>query len=380
MKTMRTRDGKTRTRARAVCAAVLAAALLLGCAGEESGQGSRARQVPVSVQDVKPRTLRVTIRGIGTLRAREVVEVRPEISARVTEITFVEGDAVSPGDVLFRLDDRKLRRQEQAWQARLNAAEVRRDNAERRLARFEPLAETKAVSGDERDQVETELEAARAQVRELEADLERIRENLQDATIRAAFQGKMSERHVDVGDFVDVGEHLATLYGIAPLEVAFTVSERFMGLVREGQEVDLQVDAYPDDTFSGHVHYVSPAVAESTRDLTVKARIESTNGKLKPGAFASTVVTVETRADRPVVPERSLVATRTGYIVYVVEDGTARRRAVEIGVREPGIVEILDGVTIGERVVSKGHMNLSDGAPVALEADGGEGQGGGATS
>jgi membrane fusion protein (multidrug efflux system) len=353
---------------------------MLGCAEEESAQRSQERGVPVSVQDVEPRTLRVTVRGIGSLRAREVVEVRPEIGARVTEVTFVEGDAVAEGDVLFRLDDRKLRKQEQAWEARLKAAQVRADNAERRLARFEPLAETKAVSGDERDQVETELEAARAQVRELEADLERIRENLEDATIRAAFTGRMSEHHVDVGDFVDVGEHLATLYGTGPLEVAFTVSERFMGRVREGQEVAVQVDAYPDETFAGEVHYVSPALAESTRNLTVKARIENTDGRLKPGAFASAIVTVETHADRPVVPERALVATRTGYIVYVVEDGTAHRRDVEIGVREPGIVEILDGVTVGQRVVSKGHMNLSDGVPVSLEAEGGEGRGGGVAS
>jgi membrane fusion protein (multidrug efflux system) len=257
---------------------------------------------------------------------------------------------------------------------------VRADNAERRLARFQPLAETKAVSGDERDQVETELEAARAQVRELEADLERIRENLEDATITAAFAGAISEHHVDVGDFVDVGEHLATLYGIDPLEVAFTVSERFMGRIREGQQVTIRVDAFPDEPFTGEVHYVSPALAESTRDLLVKARIENAEGMLKPGAFASAVVTVETRADRPVVPERSLVATRTGYIVYVVEEGTARRREVKIGVREPGIVEVLEGVEVGERVVSKGHMNLSDGVPVMLEDRGGKAQPTGAAS
>jgi membrane fusion protein (multidrug efflux system) len=340
---------------------------LWGC-GEEQAEGRGGpRQVPVSVTEVASRTLHETVRGIGTLRARDVVELRPEISARVVEIAFTEGQRVSRGEVLFRLDDSKLEKQERAWQARLAAAEVRRENAQRRLERFDPLAETNAVSGDERDQVETAFEEAQAAAREIEAELERVRENLDDTTIEAAFEGVISESLVDVGDFVATGDDLATLYAIDPLEVAFTVPGRYVGRVREGQQVSVEVDAYPEQEFRGKVHYVSPALAEATRDYLVKARVGNPEAKLKPGAFAAAVVTVETHADRPVVPEQALVATRTGYIVYVVEEGKARRRDVRIGVREPGVAEIVEGVSVGERVVAAGHMNLSDGSPVAIE-------------
>jgi membrane fusion protein (multidrug efflux system) len=343
------------------------AVLLSGCDEEQAEERGGPRQVPVSVTEVAARTLHETVRGIGTLRARDVVELRPEISARVVEITFTEGQRVSRGEVLFRLDDSKLEKQEQAWQARLAAAEVRRENAQRRLERFDPLAETKAVSGDERDQVETAFEEARAAVREIEAELERVRENLDDTTIEAPFDGIISESLVDAGDFVTTGDDLATLYDIDPLEAAFTVPGRYVGRVREGQQVSVGVDAFPDEEFRGEVHYVSPALAEATRDYLVKALVGNPEARLKPGAFAAAVVTVETHADRPVVPEQALVATRTGYIVYVVEEGKARRRDVRIGVREPGVVEVVEGVSVGDRVVAAGHMNLSDGTPVAIE-------------
>jgi membrane fusion protein (multidrug efflux system) len=368
---MSTRQAPKWRKASLAATAASLLALLVACGEEQAGERGGPREVPVSVEQVEPRTLYETVRGIGTLRAEEVVEVRPEFSARVVKINFVEGQRVSAGEVLFRLDDSKLEKEEQAWEARLAAAKVRRDNAKRRFERFDPLAETRAVSGDERDQVKTAFEEAQASVREIAADLERVRERLDDTTIEAPFDGSISESTVDVGDFVEIGEHLATLYDIDPLEVAFTVPGRYVGRVHEGQKVTVHVDAFPDEEFRGSVHFVSPSLAEATRAYLVKALVTNADGKLKPGAFASAVVTVATHADRPVVPEQALVATRTGYIVYVVEDGTARRRDVRIGLREPGIVEIEDGVAVGESVVSAGQMNVSDGAPVAVDEGGG---------
>ena len=148
------------------------------------------------------------------------------------------------------------------------------------------------------------------------------------------------------------------------MEIAFTLPERFMGRVRSRQELAVRVSAYPDRRFEGEVYFVSPQVDESTRDFLVKATVKNAEGLLKPGAFGTAVVTLDVRERRLVIPEEALVATRTGYLVFVVEDQTARRRDVQIGLRQAGVVEIREGLEPGERVVRTGHMNLSDGTRV----------------
>jgi membrane fusion protein (multidrug efflux system) len=157
---------------------------------------------------------------------------------------------------------------------------------------------------------------------------------------------------------------LATLYRIQPVEVVFALPERLLGRVRKGQPVRVRVDAYPDRIFDAEVTYVSPGVRESTRDFTAKARIDNPDGLLRPGSFATSEVVVQVREQQPVIPEEALVAVRRGYIVFVVEDGIARRREVLIGLREPGRVEILEGVEPGEIVVTNGQMRVNDGSPV----------------
>jgi membrane fusion protein (multidrug efflux system) len=134
----------------------------------------------------------------------------------------------------------------------------------------------------------------------------------------------------------------------------------------------VRVDAYPDRTFETQVTYVSPGVRETTRDFTAKARIDNPDGLLRPGSFATSEVVVQVRQQQPVIPEEALVAVRRGYIVFVVENGTARRRDVQIGLREPGRVEILEGLEPGEVVVTNGQMRVTDGTRVRGVGDPGE--------
>lgn len=346
--------------------------LAIGCGEDgEQGGGRRDRAPAVSVEQVVAQDLERTVRGIGTIEAAEVVEIRPEIDARVTRIAFREGESLAAGSLLFALDDRKLRAEEAAWEAQKAEANVRLNNASRRLARYEPLAATNAVSADQKDEVQTQLEAARADLQRIEAELQRVRERLADTRILAPFDGVTGESMVDPGDFVSVSDHLVTLYRIDPIEAAFRLPSRHNGEIEVGQRVTVETDAKAGRRFEGEVVFVSPAVEASTRDFLVKARIENEDLALKPGAFATALVTVETRPERPVIPERALVATRTGYIVFVVEGDVAHRRDVSIGLRIPGLVEVTEGVEVGEKVIEAGHMNVAEGATVRVVEPGG---------
>jgi len=184
----------------------------------------------------------------------------------------------------------------------------------------------------------------------------------------------MSERHIDVGDYVQAGDHVATLHRTSQMEIVFSVPERFMGRVKRDQPVAVTVAAFPEREFAGQVCFVSPQIDETTRDFLVKATVGGPDGLLKPGAFGTAVVTIDVREQVPVVPEGALVATRTGYIAFIVNGQTARRREVQVGLREAGRVEIRSGLQPGEPVVIEGQMNVSDGTLVRLvEADNGAG-------
>ncbi len=333
---------------------------------EEEETAREARTYPVEVAEVQGVTLAEMVRSVGTLRAAESVVVRPEIAGRVRAIHFREGSQVEEGDLLFELDDERLLRQLAVREAGLRAVGVRLANAERELARARQLHGDGVIPEDQLDRAQTEYDAAVAEQERLEAEISLTERELEDTRILAPFDGWISERRVDRGAYLRVGDELATVYRTDPMEVGFSVPERHLGRVRREQSVELMVAAYPEQSFEGIVHFISPSVDEATRTFRVRARVPNPEGDLKPGSFGTVVLTVGVREDRPMVSAESLVATRTGYIVYVVEDGRAHRREVRTGMRRDGMAEILEGAEIGEMVVRTGHIRLSGGEQVSI--------------
>jgi membrane fusion protein (multidrug efflux system) len=337
---------------------------LAGC-GESSDEPNRA-PVPVRLAKVQPKTFRRTLEGIGTIEAVQRVEIRPDADGFVEEIRFRRGQQVQAGDVLFVLDAEELRQQLASRQAQRQAVSARLARAQRSYRRYRDMYQEGASATEELDRVRSEYQALQAQKREVEAGIELLRRRLADKRVVAPVAGRITDHRVDEGDYVGRGDLLATLYSLSAMEVRFTVGQQALGRVRTGQTVRLSVDAWPERTLTGRVTYVAPAVRAGTRQLPVVATVDHPEGLLKPGAFASAELTIETRRDVPTVPEEALIATRQGYEVFVVEGETARRREVTVGLRKPGWAEITEGLQVGQRVVRTGHMRLRDGRSVRV--------------
>ncbi len=345
-----------------------------GCSEDVEKKSTETASVVVDVVAAKRQTMQEVLTRVGSIRAAEIVEVSPEIAGIVSQVHFHEGDKVENDQLLFSLDDRKLKKQLASQEALLKEARSRAEFAELMYERFDQLLKENAVAAAERDRRKTELETARAQIDRLEAEKAVIEERLSDTKIHSPMKGVVSESMVDPGDFVKSGEMLTVLYSLV-LEARFSVPESYAPRVSEGQEVDIRVGSYPDAAFSGAVSFISPGVDEQTRTFLTKAVIENPQGRLKSGMFAVVDVILQTGKDNPVVPSEALAATQTGYIVYVVQDSVARRRSVQIGLRRPGEVEILSGLKEGETVAISGQMRLTDGTKVAVgEKTGEEGQ------
>ncbi len=290
------------------------------------------------------------ILATGQIEAVQSIELRPEVDGRLERILVREGAEVVKGTALFKVDDAELK----AQVARL---EAERDLAEQALRRTRELLAQNASSEADLEQAEANARSARAQL-----ELQQLR--LERTVVRAPFAGLIGERFVSVGDYVTSSTPLVTLQTVDPQRAVFPVPERYAQRLEVGQEVSFRVAALPDTEFMGEVDFVDPVVELPARTITVKAEVPNPNRALKGGMFIEARLATDTRADAVVIPEDAILPLQGATFVWVVSEGKATRRQVELGVRMPGHVEIKSGVAAGEQVVVGGLERLSEGVPV----------------
>jgi len=356
----------------ATLAVALAGGILLsGCGGDGAGtSGDGASGTPVEAAVAARDTLALDVRAVGSLEADAQVQIRPEIDGHVTSIDFREGAEVERGEILLRMDQNKLRAQVQAARAALERVRAEAENLETRLRRNDSLLADGAISQQAYDDVKTNYNTARARLQESEANLELARQRLEDATIRAPFSGRAGARQFDLGDYVSVGDDLFTLVDDDPMEIRFSVPERYLGQLQVGSPVSLTVRSMPDRTSRGKVDFVSPYVDPQNRTVELKARIPNPGSELRAGQFADVRLQLQSRP-ATVIPEAAVIPRQDGNVVFRVEGGQARPAPVEIGTRRRGFVEVLSGVEAGDTVVVAGQQRLQPGASVALTMEGG---------
>lgn len=210
------------------------------------------------------------------------------------------------------------------------------------------------------------LRVAEAEVARREATLGISRKRLADTTVRAPIAGFVARRHVSAGEYVKENTVVFTVVALDPLKYTGSVPERFAPELRVGQRLDLSVEAYPGQTFTGQVTRLSPAVEVQTRSLALEGRVSNTSGKLRPGFFAKGIAFTRKDAGVAFVPAEALVYFVGISKVFVVGDGKVEERQVKAGTRQGGSVEVLDGVKPGETVAVSNLSQLFNGAPVTV--------------
>jgi len=207
------------------------------------------------------------------------------------------------------------------------------------------------------DQYEAALVSARADVAAAQA-------RKGDRMIRAPFAGVAGLRQVSPGAYVGKGDDLVRLDALGTLKLEVPVPETYLPLVRIGLPITLTIDALPGQTFSGTVHAIDPVVDPASRNVRVRARIANPKGQLKPGMFARATANLGGKTSAILLPEQVIVPRPDGNYVFLAVDGKAELRKVTLGKREPGRVEIVSGVAIGDTVVLDGQIKLRPGVPV----------------
>ncbi len=342
---------------RSISLSFITAAALAACSSAESNNGGgpgagggQPMGVPVEVAVAHRDTVVDAIVATGQIEAVQSIELRPDVGGRLVEIFMREGSEVARGTPLFKIDDAELR-------AQVTRLEAERDLALQALERTRELMEQNASS-------EADLESAEANARSTQAQLDLQQLRLDRTVVRAPFSGSVGARFVSLGDYVTSSTRLVTLQTVDPQRAVFQIPERYAQRLQLRQEVTFRVAALPDVEFTGVVDFVDPVVALPARTIAVKAEVPNPSRDLKTGMFIEVRLVTDVRPNAVVVPEDAILPLSGADLVWVVSEGTASRRQVELGVRIPGFVEIISGVDAEEQVVVGGLERLSEGVPV----------------
>jgi membrane fusion protein (multidrug efflux system) len=315
------------------------------------GPGGGMPPAQVETVTVHWQALPDSFETVGTLRASQAVSLRPEVAGQVTAIGFPDGAPVGAGQVLFRLDDALVR-------ADLNEALANLENSRRAYARAVELAGKQLIARSDLDKAQATLAVDQARAAS-------ARTRVDKAVIRAPFGGVAGLRKVNVGDYVEAGQDLVDLVRLDPLELDLRAPEVVLSTLQVGQQVEFGVDSVPGDTFRAELVAIAPTVDAGGRSVSLRARLDNPDHRLRPGMSARVRIVLATNARALVVPEQAIVPMGEQKNVYVVVDGKAKLVPVTLGARQPGSVQVTAGLEDGAQVIVSGLQKIGDGAPVA---------------
>lgn len=404
---------------------ILLVTVLAGCgrdnanasAPAESATKKAERAFDVRTSPVETRRVTYQIQAVGTLIEENRFEIPARVEGVAENVSFSEGDAVTTGQELCRIDyDRNLMEVKQAesnvsekeaalQRALASVADVERETstalstarvtlelAQNEYKRRIASGANSFTSPEERDQFEakfrqaqtgyrdavnaagTQVALAVAQSRESQAALETARaelalvqDNFERSIIKAPIAGVIQQRSVVEGQFLNQGDEVALMVQSDPLRLRFTVPESRAARLSKDMDLSFTVPAYPDRTFHGNVYDIGAFANQDTREVICWARVANNDARLKPGFFTHVDLLVDSREQAVVVPLASVLPTEYGMTAYVVQDGVAERRTVKTGLQVTGdAIEVLEGLAPGEQLVVQGMTALQDGSPIKV--------------
>lgn len=309
------------------------------------------QQIPVNAFVVKPVDLENEVNTVGTIQSNEVADIKSEVQRRITGIYFKEGSFVPKGKVLFRLDDSDL-------QAQLRKLELDEVLNSKQAEREKQLLDKGLLTADEFD-------VRQANIDKIRADMELVEINIDKTYIRAPFSGITGFRNVSLGSIVNSTIVLTTLQDISRIKIDFSIPEKYISMFSPGQKIVFRVEGYDED-FTGTVVSFDPQINENTRSIILRATAANKGNKLLPGSFVKVKLQMENIANAILIPSEALVPQLRTNTVFLLQNGVAVSKEVEIGMRTEKDVQITSGISTGDTVITTNILRLKQDSKVKL--------------
>lgn len=344
----------------------LLAALLLTACGEKPPEKKGAPPALITTTQARAITLEVSERTLGTLEAVMDPKVAAEVAGRVVAIGARSGQAVKKGQMLARIDPADVHQQASADSAEVARLEALLTQQERVVARQAELVSKNFISRNALDDATAQRDALKNQLAAARSKGAISRNAVDKTQVAAPFDGNIEVQIASVGDYVKVGDPLFRMVSNARLRANLPYPESVAAKLKPGMPVRLLSPLSPGEPISGEIDDIRPTTLEGSRAVEVIARI-SNPGSLKGGGSVDARVITGSKEGAVVVPEQSVVLRPAGKVVYVIAEGKAQQRVVEVGSKQEGVIEILKGLQAGETVALDGAGFLTNGAAVAVK-------------
>lgn len=309
--------------------------------------GTQPVQVQIHIAEKKP--FATTIQASGTIQALDFVELKPEVSGRITQLHLAEGAVVTEGTLLVKLNDEDLQAQLKKFTSQLSLAEKTRD-------RLKNLLASNGVN-------QQEVDVADNNVLGLKADIELVQAQIRKTEIRAPFTGLVGLRQVSSGAYVTPQQTVATIQSSGSPKVDFVVPEGSIQLDR-GAAVD--VVTVNGKHFEAHVFAVEPSIDEATRNMKVRAVFNTNAPELQPGSFVTVLIESRRNEEAILIPTQCIIPDSRTKKVAVIHNNKVRFQVIETGARTDSSAEVLSGLNAGDTIARTGLLFLKPDAPVII--------------
>ena len=338
--------------------------------GGAPGAGpKRALEFPVEVRPVESRKVEYTVTAVGSLEAFEQVAVTSRVAGAIERVSFAEGQIVGTNQPLVEIEPERYRLAVSAAEATLQRRVAEKAEAEAGFARRQSANEKNPglVRAEEVETWRTRVQTAAAEVAQAQAALAQAKLNLRDAFVRAPVSGIIQTRTVQTGQYLQAGTVIATLVRRDPLLLRFQVPEQDAAPMRSGMNVRFTVAEDPAE-HTAKVTHVAASASTTSRMVDITAYVQNSNApNLRPGAFTRVTVPIGATREAPVIPQTAIRPSEKGFLAYVVNEGVAQQRILQLGMRTAdGQVEVKGGLAAGETLVIRGAEALRDGAKVKV--------------
>lgn len=330
-----------------------------------SGEAGGPPPESVAIAEVVQKDWQPVLRAVGSISPVQGAMLSAELPGIVAEIAFVNGADVKRGDLIARLASGQEG-------AQLRAAEAEAELAKSDVERARDLRKRNVTS-------QAELDTAEAKYKQLIAAVDNMKGRMEKLTIRAPFDGKAGIRLVNVGQTVNAGQPIVALQAIDPVYADFTLPQQRLSELREGLDVVVRTDAYPDRQFEGKLTALNSMIDPVTRNVTLQATLANPEQLLKPGMFAKVEVLLPQKNPTLVIPATAVSYAPFGDSVYVIENKpdpktkkettTVRQQFIRIGETRGDFVGVTTGLKPGEKIVSAGVFKLRNGMAVQIKED-----------
>ena len=300
---------------------------------------------------VKAEAFQKDFSASGTLRPNEEVEIHPEVSGRITAISFKEGSNVRKGQTLVQINDADIRAQIQKLRAQ-------RALQQKMLDRQEELLRIGGISRQEYETTQTQIASINADIAFQEAALRKTR-------IVAPFDGRIGLRQVSVGAIVSPTTVVASLQQVHQLKMDFSIPDQFRDALTVGKQVFFKVDGN-SEPLTGKISAIEPGASVNTRAINVRATVANPGGRLSPGSFAHVQIPFESNNTAILIPSQAVIPTSRNKQVAIVRNGKADIVPGELGTRTESMTEILGGLVVGDTVITTGLMQVKPGMDVTI--------------